>query len=216
MKNPSFIVAFIALSVSSSLQAANYCGELKNAYGPFDYTDSANRSGNNASQSPLELVESAHFTPSVEHLIKGNTASLGGDLAYTLRVFPNHHRALMSIGKLALRDKKLRADGASYSVECFFDRAIRFKPDDGVVRMVYGIYLSQSGNLEKAIEQMEEAVRLQPENANVNYNLGLLYMKKKNYEQANIYAKKAYKLGFPLPGLKNKLIDAGKWSEAPE
>jgi hypothetical protein len=38
-------------------------------------------------------------------------------------------------------------------------------------------------------------------------------MQKKNYEQAKIYAKKAYELGFPLPGLKNQLIQAGKWDD---
>ena len=208
MKIPFGMVAMLILTASAKLQAANYCGALENAYGPFDYTDGEN-------QPHLALVEIAHFTPSVEHLTKGNTGTLGGDLAYTLRVFPNHHRALMAIGKLALRDKKLRPDGAGYSVDCFFDRAIRFKPDDGIVHMVYGIYFSQSGNLEKAIDQLELAVKLEPENANINYNLGLLYMKKKNYEQARIHAKKAYQLGFSLPGLKNMLSAAGKWSEPP-
>ncbi len=209
MKLLSCLSAIIILSTPFQLQAANYCGELTNAYGPFDYTDGEHKTD-------LYLVESAHFTQSVELLIKGNTGTLGGDLSYTLRAFPNHHRALMAIGKLALKEKKLRSEGSAYSVECFFDRAIRFRPEDGIVHMVYGIYLSQGGNLGKAIEQLGEAVRLQPENANINYNLGLLYMKKKNYEQAKIYAVKAYQLGFPLPGLKNMLMEAGKWNEGPE
>lgn len=208
MKIASSIVAMIILSTTSNLHAANYCGELENAYGPFDYTDSEN-------QPQLALVEVAHFTPSVEHLTRGNTGTIGGDLAYTLRAFPNHHRALMAIGKLAVREKKLRADGSPYSVDCFFDRAMRFKPEDGIVRMVYGIYFSQSGNLGKAIEQLDEAVKLEPENANINYNIGLLYMKKKNYEMARTYAKKAYTLGFRLPGLKNMLIAAGQWNDPP-
>jgi hypothetical protein len=38
-------------------------------------------------------------------------------------------------------------------------------------------------------------------------------MQKKDYELAKTYAKKAYELGFPLPGLKNQLIKAGKWED---
>ena len=125
-------------------------------------------------------------------------------------MFPNHHRALAAFSKLSLKDKTLKPTGAQYSVECFFDRAIRFQPSDGVVRMIYGNYLLKAGQTDKATEQLKEAVNLQPENPNVNYNLGLLYVQKKDYEQAKIYAKKAYELGFPLLGLKNKLIGSGE------
>ena len=50
----------------------------------------------------------------------------------------------------------------------------------------------------------------------INYNLGLLYCKKKDFDSAEIYAEKAYKLGFPLLGLKKMLIGAGKWREVPK
>jgi Flp pilus assembly protein TadD len=79
--------------------------------------------------------------------------------------------------------------------------------------MIYGNYLLKAGQADKATEQLKEAINLQPEDPNVNYNLGLLYVQKKDYEQAKIYAKKAYELGFPLPGLKNKLMEAGKWED---
>jgi Flp pilus assembly protein TadD len=82
-----------------------------------------------------------------------------------------------------------------------------------MVRMVYGNYLLKAGQIDKATEQFQVAVDLDPENPTINYNLGLLYMKKKDYEQANTYAKKAYELGFPLPGLKNQLMEAGKWND---
>jgi Flp pilus assembly protein TadD len=128
-------------------------------------------------------------------------------------MFPNHHRALSALGKLALREKTLKPLGAKYSVECFFDRAMRFKPNDGVVRMIYGDFLLKSGHIDKATEQFETAANLDPAHPTINYNLGLLYMKKKDYAQAKTYAKKAYEMGFPLPGLKNQLIQAGKWDE---
>ena len=128
-------------------------------------------------------------------------------------MFPNHHRALAAFGKLSLRDKTLKPAGAPYSVGCFFDRAIRFKPNDGTVRMVYGNYLLKAGQPDQATEQLRIAAELQPEDATINYNLGLLYVQKKDYDQARIHAKKAYALGFPLPGLKNKLIEAKKWED---
>jgi tetratricopeptide (TPR) repeat protein len=209
MKKIQLILILLFLSASGSLQAAGYCGDLSNAYGPYDYTDPANSPN-------LTLVEIAHFTPNVEKLTRGNSGALGAELAYTLAAFPNHHRALMAAGKLTIREKNLRPYGFRYSIECYFDRAIRFKKEDELVHMVYALYLAESGDLTKAIEELRIAVKLQPESAMINYNLGLLYCKKKDFDSAEIYAEKAYKLGFPLLGLKKMLIGAGKWREVPK
>jgi Flp pilus assembly protein TadD len=73
--------------------------------------------------------------------------------------------------------------------------------------------LLKAGQVDQATEQLKEAHNLQPDNPTINYNLGLLYVQRKNYEEAKNYAKKAYELGFPLPGLKNQLMQAGKWEE---
>jgi len=209
MKTLSGIALLIFFVVTTNLQAAGtFCGELKplSQYGPYDYSNATQR------KEHLEIVEHVHFTKEVENLIRGNTGSIGGDIDYTLRAFPNHYRALLAMTKLALREKTARVKGANYTVECYFDRAIRFRPADGVVRMIYGNYLLKlDGRLDDAFEQYHEAVKLQPENANINYNLGLMYMKKKDYEQSIVYAKKAYELDFPLPGLRNKLMKTGKW-----
>jgi tetratricopeptide (TPR) repeat protein len=207
MKRVSCVAALVISTVSVNLQAAPHCGELENGYGPYDYADSSQR------QRYLPIVERFHFTPNVEKLVNGNSGPLGGELDYTLRAFPNHHRALAALAKLAVRDKTVKPVGAKYSVYCYFDRAIRFKPTDPVVRMVYGSYLQKLGQPDKAIDQFNVAVNLQPEDPTINYNLGLLYMQKKDYEQARTHAKKAYELGFPLPGLKNQLIQAGKWED---
>lgn len=202
MKPILSVVAVLAISLTPAAQSAEYCGDLKNAFGPFDYRNTEDRKN-------LPIVERAHFTSEVERLVKGNTGRIGGDLDYTLRAFPNHHRALAALANLALRDKNPRPDGARYSVDCFFERAIRFQPSDGIVRMVYGSYLSRLGNAENALKQFNEAVALEPENANINYSLGLLHFKKKNYDDARKYAKKAYSLGFPLPWLKDRLNETG-------
>ena len=137
------------------------------------------------------------------------------EFLYTLEHFPNHHRALASMAKLGLRLKSAQPPGARYSISCFFERAIGFAPHDVTARMVYGSYLLATGQDATALEQLDAASRLAPEQATIQYNLGLMYVKKKEYDKASAHAQKAYALGFPLPGLKNKLKAAGKWREPP-
>lgn len=201
------VVVVIVFSASTSLQAASFCGDIQIGQSGGDYTNSNDKS-------KLQLVEAFHFTPQVEKLISGQSGYIGGDLDYTLRHFPNHHRALAAIGNLAIRDKTQRPQGTTLPIECYFDRAIRYKPADGVVRMVYSGYLLKIGQTDRAMDQLKEAVSLQPDHPNINYNLGLLYFQKKDYEQSNLHAQKAYAGGFPLPGLKNKLISVKKWDES--
>jgi len=208
MKTSSGIALLIFFVVTTNLQAAGtFCGKLKEPgqYGPFDYSNAQHR------KQYLGIVEQNHFPEHVEKLIRDETGSIGGDINYTLVAFPNHYRALVAITKLSLREKTTRVKGANYTVECYFDRAMRFKASDGMVRMIYGSYLGKIGRSDDALEQYQVAVNLQPENATTNYNLGLMYLKEKDYEQAIVYAKTAYELGFPLPGLRNKLMKTGKW-----
>ena len=119
------------------------------------------------------------------------------------------------MAKLGLRLKTAQPTGARYTVSCFFERAIAFAPQDVTARMVYGSYLLSMGQDATALEQLDAASRLAPEHATIQYNLGLMYVKKKEYDKASVHAQKAYALGFPLPGLKNKLKAAGKWREPP-
>jgi tetratricopeptide (TPR) repeat protein len=199
-----YCIAILLLSlISLNAQASPHCGNLVRVY---DYTDPENKT-------LLGTVEEYHFDSDVENLRPSHTGSIGGGISYTLMMFPNHYRALASLAKLSLRDKTLKPTHSRYSVECFFDRAIRYKPKDAAIRTIYGNYLVKAGQLDKAVEQLEYALSLQPENPAVNYNLGLIHVQKKKYEQARTYAKKAYELGFPLPGLKNKLMEAGKWED---
>lgn len=197
------IMATLVLAAS----AANAdCGApTVNASGG-DYTNPADRQ-------KLTVVETFHFTPEVEHLKRGLSGRIGGDIGYTLEHFPNHHRALAAMARLAIRDKKPQPLGARYSADCYFERAIKFKGDDAAVRSVYASYLIAQGRTDAALAQLAEAARLQPENATTQYNLGLLYFKKQDYGNARMHARKAYDKGFPLPGLKVKLVDAGAWDE---
>jgi tetratricopeptide (TPR) repeat protein len=209
MKSKWTLAAVILAIALNEAHAAGYCGELSNGFGPFDYTK-----GENAQS--LAVVEKFHFTSEVERLISGASGNLGGDIDYTLRAFPNHSKALSALARLALREKSPRVAGAQWSVECYFNRAIRFKPTDSAVRNTYGSYLFKLGRMDEALEQLREAVALDPENATANNNLALLYMRKKEYDKAAVLAKKAESLGFPLTGVKDRLIALGKWDSQPK
>jgi tetratricopeptide (TPR) repeat protein len=200
----------VVVMTATTAGAKNFCGELKNAFGPFDYRA---RSENASS---FELVESAHFTDEVENGVKGNTGQIGGDLDYTLRAIPNHRRALAALARVAVRTKSVTVSGAKYPVECYFERAMRFTPNDGGVRAEYGNYLFALGKTDMAFTAYKQAAELEPESSAINYNLGLAYFQRKAYGEARTYAKKAYALGFPLPGLKNKLAAVGKWDDKAE
>jgi len=184
----------------------NGCGSLENGYGPFDYrkTDIAKRS----------IVEKFHFTSKVETLRGGSTASTpGGDLAYTLRAFPNHPRALMATIRFAEQTKRNPPPEMIYSVSCWLERAETFQPDDATVKMLFGSYLVRSGKPKEGIQKLEASLELSEDDMNVLYNLGLAYFELKDFDRSLELAHRAYEAGFPLPGLRNKLKSAGKWKE---
>lgn len=209
--NSNKLLVFLALSFTSASGIGQTgtlaCGSLENGYGPFDYrgTDARGRA----------IVEKFHFTSKVETLQGGSTASTpGGDLAYTLRVFPNHPRALMATIKFSERTKKNPPPEMVYTVHCWLDRAERFKPDDATVKMLFGIYLIRSGKAREAIPKLEAALELSDNDANTLYNLGLAYFDLKEFDKSLELAHRAYSQGFPLPGLRDKLRRAGKWKDA--
>ena len=181
------------------------CGSLRNAYGPFDYR---------SDKKELDLVEAYHFTPEVANLVSGANGYLGGDLDYTLRAFPNHPGALMAMVRFAEREKTDKPSHAHYTVECYLYRALRFRPDDGMVRMIYATYLAKKGRNTEALKQLNDAVALGESSANLYYNIGLVYFGLKDYDNALTNAQKAYQMGFPLPGLREKLRKIGKWQES--
>jgi len=186
------------------------CGTLEVGYGPYDYTNPEHF------REKLPMVERRHFTSNVEQLIRGET-SLGpmNDIAYTLNRFPNHHRALYSMMRFNLSLDNRPAAGNRRSPECWFDRAMRFKPDDGTVRMIYGIYLHKISEPEAAVGRYEEALALLPDSAEVHYNMGLTYLELNQLDDSFEHASKAYELGYPLPGLRRRLAAAGAWPTEP-
>jgi tetratricopeptide (TPR) repeat protein len=200
------VTASCVMLASFGARAYQPCGELRNSFGPLDYRT--------ASAEDKRLVEGTHFLPETENLIRGETSrGPAPDIDYTLRAFPNHPRALLSMMKLSQKVNKEKPAGSRYTMHCWFDRAIRFAPNDGSVRLLHGIYLSRKGEHQVALQELDLARERIGEDPNLQYNLGLAYFDLKQYDKSLEHAQKAYKLGFPLPGLRNKLQQAGKWRD---
>lgn len=212
------IAATIALIVMSAPRAANaqidsasesavigLCGTapVRAPNGPWDYRT--------ATKEQRTLVESFHFTRSVEMLREGASGTIGGDLDYTLGKFPNHLRALSAMMRLSERTGNLRPPGARYPTECYFDRAVRFAPDDAQVRALYAFYLIKAKREQEARIQLGAAEQQGIDDAQLAYNLGLAYFELKEYDKSLALAKRAYAGGISVPGLRKKLNDIGRW-----
>lgn len=185
------------------------CGDpFRNHFGPFDYRV--------ASQHDKQLVEVAHFSPGIETLTRPKNTTLyniAGDISYTLAVFPNHHRALISMVKLGERHKSDQPPSSTYTIDCYFRRATTFAPDDTVVRALYALYLAKKGQQEAAVQQLKVAEGYAKDNPLSHYNLGLVYFELGRYDSALIQAHKANALGLDRTELADKLKAANKWTE---
>jgi hypothetical protein len=183
------------------------CGNpFVNHFGPFDYRT--------ASPQTRKLVEDFHFTLGVETLTKPATtmfSRMAQDIAYTLHVFPNHPRALISMEKAAQRFRRDPPPGTEISVECWFDRALRFRPDDTVARSLYARFLMRRQQPDRARMQIEEAARRTGDNPFSVYNVGLVAFEIGHLELALQQAHKAKAMGFPRLELQAALEKAGRW-----
>lgn len=198
-------------------QPENPCGELANAFGPFEYRPDHYKPapGDQTSHAfKLQLVEKAHFTAPVQRLTAGNTAARpGGDLDYTLRAFPNNHRALATV----LNASKRYADASQIDLprpfECYFERALRFAPDDTVARLLYASFLIQQKRVDDARKQIDYSATLAGDNAFTHLNVGMSYFDAGDYDNALKQAHIAAQLGYTRPDLKQRLSAIGRWSE---
>ena len=207
--SPLQVLGFIVIALGSAATVASEglpreCGSLQNHYGPFDYRSPA-------VPESINLVETFHFTPQVEQLKAGRSGYLAQDISYTLAVFPNHPRALNAMARFFLEGKERKGDFGRFSLtpECWFMRGIAFRPDDESVRVLFANFLYRKGELRAAQEQYDAALAIAPESAEIHYNYGLALVEIGDLEMAKQHARKAYSLGYPLPGLKNKLARVG-------
>ncbi len=177
--------------------------------GPFDYLQKEKFAG------ILNTVETYHFDEGVESLTEGISTEPMGDIDFTLREFPNHHRALNSAVKFRLRHKKWPKDSKGHPAECYLQRAIKFSHRDPTPYMLYGFLLHRFNKPKEALDAYRKAYNLFPD-LMLRYNMALAMVDLERWSEAKQYAKEVYDQGFPLPGLKNKLIAAGHWEPEPK
>lgn len=196
----------------SQAESTHPCGDpFHNHFGPFDYRSAA--------RADVHIVEQYHFTPGVESLTRPASttfAAMAGDVAYTLHVFPNHHRALLAMMRLGERHKSDQPPGAKFSVECYFDRAVRFRPDDTAARSLYAVYLGKRNRKADAMRQLEAALQQAGDNPIPHYTIGTVYLDLKEFDRALAQAHKARVLGLQRPELEEALRRTGHWKEPPE
>jgi uncharacterized protein (TIGR02996 family) len=197
------------MGASFSTRAQSDCGDpFRNHFGPFDYRS--------ATKDTLALVERVHFTLGIETMTRPGTtmfSHMAGDVAYTLEVFPNHHRALVTMRKLGERHKTDKPPGANFTVECYFRRSVQFRPKDITARLLYADYLIAQNRHDEARHQIQAAASEPVEFPFTDYNIGRLYLDLKDYDKALEHARRAMAAGFPRTDLKDALMRAGKWVE---
>lgn len=185
---------------------------------PFDYYATETRQSTGTYRGGLlYLVESAHFTKKVRRLIEGSTSKQPGDLLFVLGSIPNHPAALDAYARYEYQwqnsrsfKENLNTDEPRYDAGCFFERASKIYPNQASTYLTWGIYHYRRGEFNDALNKFLEADKLSPQSAETKYNVGLAYAEVKDLANAIKYASAAYKLGYPLPGLKYKIAELEK------
>ncbi len=216
---PKMILFLIALSHAEAFAGSSApwvgvdfrgfaCAGEHMRYGPYDYANAEHRA------TKLPIVESYHFTPEVQQLLRGKSGSVIGDLQYTLRAFPNHYKALRSISYYDILYKNTEGmNNVSPSVECYFQRAINFVPADATVHILYAIFLKKINKVNLAEAEYKKAIELEPEKLKFRYMYGLFLVKQKKYNAAKEQAEIIYNKNYPETKLKMKLHSVGYWGE---
>lgn len=185
---------------------------IEGRHGPFDYRT--------AKRNERDLVEKVHFNEHYraykmgkkkfqkrfDHIIETPAAGFG----YTLWAFPNHHVALAAVEDLGIKQKSEKVDGLQLRVECYFQRAVRLAPNDGLVRALYGYYFARRDQVAQAERQLSSAIELRGNDVNVLNYVATAYLEVGKLDQAVEYARQAYAAGYPFPGLRQRLQKAGR------
>lgn len=213
---PAIAQAKQARWVGDTLQGracSNFVGAETRA-NVFDYTDPRDRANH------LGIVERVHFTERVRSLRGGENQSHPlNDLEYTLGRFPNHHQALYAMIRYATEAafaqeakrawSSMRRGEESLPPECYLQRASDFAPDDHRVRVLAGLYYHREGEYQAAAQAYESAIEMNPDSAEAHYNYGLMLADMERFSEAREHARRAYELGYPLQGLRQRLAAAG-------
>jgi tetratricopeptide (TPR) repeat protein len=160
----------------------------------------------NVNKSILSTVERYHLGPGEEKLNAKHYIAAQADFQFILNYYPNHPRALLLMAELCETWKSPTCD-----LEQVFNRAVARNPNIATTFVIIGIDQERTKRIPAAIESFKHALAIEPDSVNANYNIALAYLDSGQYDLANEHAQKAYALGAPLPGLRDRLERAGHW-----
>lgn len=104
-----------------------------------------------------------------------------------------------------------RAENDPQSAERYFEIARTTHPDYPGGYQGLALLLEDKGNSAAARDILLEGNKATDgKSPEIHYFLGLVYVKLKNLDDAVVHARLAYQLGYPLPGLQQKLEAAGR------
>ncbi len=194
------------------------CGPvpLPGAAGPYDFLDA-----DAVARWNIKDINSNHLAKIKPNLDEGRPYHALYELNFILIRIPNHYVAFSHLADIEQKfpgieyePAKAGMDDTLYfpaTAECYYDRAFRFRPNDPNLRLLMAIHYHKTDRLEQAVEQYKIAESMQENSADIQYNLGLAYFDLQEYDLSAEHAERAYALGYPLPGLRNKLAEVGAW-----
>jgi hypothetical protein len=199
-------IGLLILAPSSNAQVVQGCGPMvtDTQYGPYNYVTEHDK---------VKIVNSGHFPPQVENLIQPKWGEFGNDLSYTLQRIPNHHRALITLVRLGQKEKSPQPRGLRSPIDCYFEFATRFAPNDLVVRLIFARHLISTNRAGLARQALDHVVNNAGENPLTHFNAGLIYFEMEEYQQALMQAHTAAKLGLIRPELQSMLEKVGQWQD---
>ncbi len=202
----ALLAVLLALGGPAAAQVVMGCNfRYTDGAGPYDYRNE---------RQALHVVERRHFTPKVERLQGGeSTTHPGPDISYTLSKFPNHHRALLALSRLSIKLQVATVPEMQHSVDCYFERALRFRSDDNVARLAYAMHLARTGRKAETRGLLETAAATAADNPITHVNIGLLALEVGDTDRALRHAHKVQELGLEKNNLRSALERAGKWQE---
>ncbi len=147
----------------------------------------------------LNTVEKYHFcfqgqcadkTNFWEKFNAGKYGSAIKELEYVLRIFPNHPRALNMMELMAKLTKS-----PALAVP-WYEKALKSYPYYSIIHANYGNYLININRIDSGIEEVQQAIKINPKYAKAYIYLARAYREMGKSELAASNAEKAKELGF--------------------
>ncbi|MBI5855783.1 MAG: tetratricopeptide repeat protein [Nitrospirae bacterium] len=139
----------------------------------------------------LRSVEYGHFSqPMFDSFRRGEYKAVIGDLQFTLERIANHPGALSLISTVAMVTKM---NGLPVP---FFERARALYPQYAFTHAQYGYYLLEIGALDKSVEHLKEATKLDATLPSAHAWLAEAYYKSQKMPLAKQEEGEARKLGY--------------------